>query len=237
MKKILISNDDGIMAKGIIRLSLVAKKFGEVYVVAPDSERSAMSHSLTLRRNLKVWEVDFPVEGVKAYACDGKPADCVRLGVLNIVPGKPDVVLSGINYGFNVAGDIQYSATAGAAFEGAFQGIHSIAFSEDSKNIHEVTDKYIEDILRELLDKPLGVNEIWNVNFPACHIDECQGILEDRIVSTDNFYEDTYNEKRIDDKTVEYELEGNRILKGTEGTDLDAVLNNYVSIGKVKNVG
>ena len=188
MKKILISNDDGIMAKGIIRLSLVAKKFGEVYVVAPDSERSAMSHSLTLRRNLKVWEVDFPVEGVKAYACDGKPADCVRLGVLNIVPGKPDVVLSGINYGFNVAGDIQYSATAGAAFEGAFQGIHSIAFSEDSKNIHEVTDKYIEDILRELLDKPLGVNEIWNVNFPACHIDECQGILEDRIVSTDNFY-------------------------------------------------
>lgn len=237
MKKILISNDDGIMAKGIIRLSLVAKKFGEVYVVAPDSERSAMSHSLTLRRNLKVWEVDFPVEGVKAYACDGKPADCVRLGVLNIVPGKPDVVLSGINYGFNVAGDIQYSATAGAAFEGAFQDIHSIAFSEDSKNIHEVTDKYIEDILRELLDKPLGVNEIWNVNFPACHIDECQGILEDRIVSTDNFYEDTYHEKRIDDKTVEYELEGNRILKGTEGTDLDAVLNNYVSIGKVKNVG
>ena len=237
MKKILISNDDGIMAKGIIRLSLVAKKFGEVYVVAPDSERSAMSHSLTLRRNLKVWEVDFPVEGVKAYACDGKPADCVRLGVLNIVPGKPDVVLSGINYGFNVAGDIQYSATAGAAFEGAFQGIHSIAFSEDSKNIHEVTDKYIEYILRELLDKPLGVNEIWNVNFPACHIDECQGILEDRIVSTDNFYEDTYHEKRIDDKTVEYELEGNRILKGTEGTDLDAVLNNYVSIGKVKNVG
>ena len=237
MKKILISNDDGIMAKGIIRLSLVAKKFGEVYVVAPDSERSAMSHSLTLRRNLKVWEVDFLVEGVKAYACDGKPADCVRLGVLNIVPGKPDVVLSGINYGFNVAGDIQYSATAGAAFEGAFQGIHSIAFSEDSKNIHEVTDKYIEDILRELLDKPLGVNEIWNVNFPACHIDECQGILEDRIVSTDNFYEDTYHEKRIDDKTVEYELEGNRILKGTEGTDLDAVLNNYVSIGKVKNVG
>ena len=237
MKKILISNDDGIMAKGIIRLSEVAKKFGEVYVVAPDSERSAMSHSLTLRRNLKLWEVDFPVEGVKAYACDGKPADCVRLGVLNIVKDKPDVVLSGINYGFNVAGDIQYSATAGAAFEGAFQGIHSIAFSEDSHDLHEVTDKYIEDILRELLDKPLGVNEIWNVNFPSCHLNEFRGILEDRIVSTDNFYEDTYHEIRIDDKTFEYELEGNRILKGTEGTDIDAVLNNYISIGKVKNVG
>lgn len=237
MKKILISNDDGIMADGIIRLSRVAKKFGEVYIVAPDSQRSAMSHSLTLRRNLKVWEVDFPVDGVKAYACDGKPADCVRLGILNIVPGKPDVVLSGINYGFNVAGDIQYSATAGAAFEGAFQGIHSIALSEDSADLHEVTDEYIEDIIRELLDKPLGINEIWNVNFPACHLSECQGILKDRIVSTDNFYEDTYYEKRIDEKTIEYELEGNRILKGSEGTDLDAVLNNYISIGKARNVG
>ena len=124
MRKILITNDDGIDSDGIIRLAQVAKEFGEVYVVAPDGQRSAMSHSITLRHSIEAWEVEFPVEGVKAYACNGTPGDCVRIGVLNIVPGRPDNVFSGINYGYNVATDLQYSATAGAAFEAAFQKVH-----------------------------------------------------------------------------------------------------------------
>lgn len=132
MKKILITNDDGIDSDGIIRLAKIAVEFGEVWVVAPESQRSAMSHSVTLRHGIEAWKVDFPVSGVHAYACDGTPADCVRIGVLNIVPGKPDHVFSGINYGYNVASDIQYSATAGAAFEAAFQKVHTIAFSEDA---------------------------------------------------------------------------------------------------------
>ena len=119
MRKILITNDDGIYSDGIIRLAQTAKEFGEVWVVAPESQRSAMSHSITLRHPIEAWNVDFPVEGVHAYACDGTPADCVRIGVLNIVPGKPDNVFSGINYGYNVASDIQYSATAGAASSAA----------------------------------------------------------------------------------------------------------------------
>ena len=86
MKKILITNDDGIDSDGLIRLAKVAMEFGEVWVVAPHSQRSAMSHSITLRHSIEAWEVDFPVPGIRAYACDGTPADCVRIGVLNIVP-------------------------------------------------------------------------------------------------------------------------------------------------------
>ena len=167
MRKILITNDDGIDSDGIVRLAKVAIEFGEVWVVAPDSQRSAMSHSITLRHSIEVWKVDFPVQGVHAYACDGKPADCVRIGALNIVPGKPDHVFSGINYGYNVASDLQYSATAGAAFEAAFQKIHTSAFSENACELHEVTDRYLKEIIAELLEKPLGRNQIWNVNFPG----------------------------------------------------------------------
>ena len=106
MRKILITNDDGINSDGIIRLAQTALEFGEVLVVAPDSQRSSMSHSATLGSDFTVWESDFHVEGVHAYACSGTPADCVRIGVLGIMPEAPDVVFSGINYGYNSATDV-----------------------------------------------------------------------------------------------------------------------------------
>lgn len=237
MRKILITNDDGINSVGIHRLAEAAKEFGEVWVVAPESQRSAMSHSVTLRYSVEAWPVDFPVEGVHAYACSGTPADCVRIGVLNIVPGKPDHVFSGINYGYNVASDLQYSATAGAAFEAAFQKIHTIAFSEDACDEHEVTDKYLRDIMEELLDKPLGINQIWNVNFPCCKLEECKGVLSDRTVSTDDFYKDHYDETDLGDGKISYMVVGVRNFEATEGTDLRAILDKYVSVGKVSNIG
>ena len=128
---ILLTNDDGVTAEGLIRLAEAATAFGKVWVVAPESQRSAASHSVTLRHPVEAWKVDFPVAGVHAYACDGMPADCVRIGVLNICAGKVDHVFTGINHGYNVATDLQYSATAGAAFEASFQKIHTIAFSEE----------------------------------------------------------------------------------------------------------
>ena len=126
--RILVTNDDGICAHGIVRLAEAAKKLGEVTVIAPEHECSAMSHHITLRRNMIMKRHDFPVEGVKAFSCTGSPADCVRVGCLYLLPRKPDVVLSGVNHGWNVATDIQYSATAGAAMEAAFQEIPAIAF-------------------------------------------------------------------------------------------------------------
>ena len=236
MRKILITNDDGINADGIIRLAQAATEFGEVWVIAPDSQRSAMSHSITLRHSVDAWTVDFPVPGVHAYACSGTPGDCVRIGSLNIVPEKPDHVFSGINYGFNAASDIQYSATAGAAFEAAFQGIHTIAFSEDACEIHEVTERYLKEIIAELLNKPLGVNQIWNVNFPGCQLAECNGILRDRKVSTDAFYVDRYIETTVSEDKVSYMVEGIRNYSALEGTDLKAIFDNYISIGIATNI-
>ena len=236
MRKILITNDDGIQSDGIIRLAKMATKLGEVWIVAPDSQRSAMSHSITLRHSIEAWKVDFPVVGVKAFACNGTPADCVRIGTLNIVPGKPDAIFSGINYGYNMASDLQYSATAGAAFEGAFQKIHTIAFSEGANERHETTDKYLYEIAERLLDMPLGLNQIWNVNFPECKLEEGPGILWDRTVSTDDFYVDRYIESKLDDGRTSYMVEGIRHYEAEEGTDLRAILDNYVSVGVVINI-
>lgn len=237
MKKILITNDDGIDSDGIKRLAEAAVKFGEVWVVAPESQRSAMSHSITLRHSFEAWECTFPVAGVHAYACSGTPADCVRIGVRNIVPGGPDHVFSGINYGYNLATDLQYSATAGAAFEAAFQGVHSIAFSEDFTGMHETTDLYLESIMKELLDLPLAPHEIWNVNFPGCKASDCKGILRDRMVSLDVFYNDFYDEKKLSDGKISYTVRGERNYHAEAGTDLRAIFDNYVSIGKAGNIG
>ena len=155
---------------------------------------------------------------------------------MNIVSGQPDHVFSGINYGYNTASDLQYSATAGAAFEAAFQKIHTIAFSEDACEIHEVTDRYLKEIIAELLDKPLGINQIWNVNFPGCKLEECKGILRDRKVSTDAYYVDRYNETIVSEGRVSYMVEGIRNYNALEGTDLKAILDGYVSIGIATNI-
>lgn len=236
MRKILITNDDGIESDGLVRLAKAAIKFGEVWVVAPDSQRSAMSHSIILRHSFDAWKVNFPVAGVHAYACTGQPADCARIGILNIVPGKPDNVFSGINYGYNMGADLQYSATAGAAFEAAFQKCHAMAFSEDAVNTHEVTDKYLEEIIAEYIDKPLGINQIWNVNFPNCRLEDCQGILRDRVVSKDEFYKDRYIETIKDDGRVSYMVQGLRNYEVSDGTDLKAVFDNYISVGIATNI-
>ena len=207
--RILITNDDGIEADGIIRLAHAAKNFGEVWVVAPESQRSAASHSITLHNEIDVYHCeDFPVEGVHAFSCSGTPGDCVRVGGLSVMPERPDVVLSGINFGLNVASDIQYSATAGAAFEAAFQGYHAIALSEGC-NFHDVTDKYIREILKKLLAEPLKPGHIHNVNFPDCQLADCQGILYDRTVSRGMFYKDHYNVvEELEDGGVRYMVEG-----------------------------
>ena len=237
--RILITNDDGIRHHGIARLAEAAKAFGEVWVIAPDSERSAASHSVTLRHPLDVYPVtDFPVSGVKAYSCSGMPVDCVRVGGLSVMPEKPDVVLSGINKGYNMAGDIQYSATAGAAFEAAFQGYHAIAFSEGFEDPHETTDRYLPEILEKLLDTPLPMGHIHNVNFPQIKLSECKGVLFDRTVSPNMYYEDRYNVvEELEDGGIRYMIHGTPKPVAQPGTDFKAILDGYVSVGVVNNIG
>lgn len=236
--QILITNDDGIEADGIIRLARVAKDFGQVWVVAPESQRSAASHSISLHNEIDVYPCeDFPIDGVHAYSCSGTPGDCVRVGSLSVMPKKPDVVLSGINFGFNVASDIQYSATAGAAFEAAFQEYHAIALSEGC-HCHEVSDKYIREILKKLIDEPLEPGFIHNVNFPDCPLGDCKGILYERKVSRGMFYKDHYNlVEELDGGGKRYMVEGVYTPEAETGTDFEAILNNYISVGVVNNVG
>ncbi|MCR5746421.1 MAG: 5'/3'-nucleotidase SurE [Lachnospiraceae bacterium] len=237
-RKILITNDDGIVSDGIIRLAKTAVNFGEVWVVAPDSQCSGISHCITLRHPIEIHPHDFPVQGVRAFSCSGTPGDCVRVGSLGVMPAKPDVVLSGINYGYNVASDLQYSATAGAAFEAEFQGCLAIAFSEDACERHEITDKYLKDILEELLDEERIPGQIINVNFPGCAMQDFKGILRDRKVSGAAYFTDHYNRiKEFPDGGAEYMVEGVHLPEYDEGTDYAAVLDGYISIGRVTNIG
>lgn len=238
VKRILITNDDGIDSEGIIRLAEAAKDFGEVWVVAPESQCSAASHCITLRHSVDVHPHVFPVSGIKAFSCSGTPGDCVRVGSLNIMPEKPDVVFSGINYGYNVASDIQYSATAGAAFEAEFQGYSAIAFSEEGCLRHEVTDRYLKEIMAELIEEEYIPGQILNVNFPGCALSECKGILWDRKVSRAAYFTDHYNEvRKLPDGGVELMVEGVHIPVSDDGTDYGAVLDKYVSVGRVSNIG
>ena len=236
--RILSTNDGDIMSDGIARLARAAKEFGEVWVVAPETQRSAASHSISLHQAIDIYPCDeFPIDGVHAFSCSGTPGDCVRVGSLSVMPELPDVVLSGINFGYNVASDIQYSATAGAAFEAAFQGYHAIALSEGCKG-HSVTDKYIKEILGQLLKEPLQPGFIHNVNFPDCDLGECQGVLYNRTVSRGMFYKDHYNiVEKLYDGGLRYMVEGVYSPEAEEGTDFHAILNNYVSVGVVNNVG
>lgn len=237
MRSILITNDDGITSDGIIRLAEAAKQFGEVYVVAPESQRSAMSHCITLHKPFTVYPHEFPAAGVQAYSCSGTPADCVRAGILRILPRKPDVVLSGINFGYNVATDLQYSATVGAAFEGAFQGCLSIALSEDAKEHHIVTDTYLHEILAELLEQKPEWGQIINVNFPCCALSECGGILRGRKVSRGMFYRDRYNIiEELENGGMRLMVEGMYNEDAEAETDFRAVVDKYISIGYARNI-
>ena len=237
MRIILLTNDDGILADGLIRLARAAQKHGEVWIVAPEQQMSAASHSLTLHQPIDIREYEFPVRGVHAFSCSGTPADSVRVGSLNILPEKPDIVLSGINYGHNVATDIQYSATVGAAFEASFQGFQAIAVSEGDGGLHEVTDHYLDLILSELIDHRLPYGQVWNVNFPDVPLSSCNGIQWNRTVSPAIVYEDRYEEESLPDGSRRFMVKGTFLEEAEEGTDFRALLDGYVSVGIVRNIG
>ena len=238
MHRILITNDDGIMADGLIRLAAAAKNFGDVLVIAPDSQRSAASHAITLHGEIDIFPHDFPVPGVTAFSCSGTPADCVRIGCVHLCSEKPDTVLSGINFGYNVATDVQYSGTAGAAFEGAFQGCRAAAFSEAANGCHAVTDAYLHTLLAEVLETELSYGEIININFPGCALEALKGIRKNHTVSHGMFYRDRYLQTAaLPGGGMRLKVDGVYNEDTEPGTDFEAVVRNYISVGTVCNVG
>lgn len=234
--RILVVNDDGIKAPGIRRLARMAAELGEVWVAAPAEQCSAMSQRITVRGNLEVKPYDFPVAGVTAYSVGGTPADCVKVALGCLMTEKPDIVFSGINAGYNVGRDILYSGTIGAAMEALCQGVPAIAFSVAEEDCCEVLDTYLEPVARELIAKKLLKNEIWNVNFPGCTLEEYKGILWDRIPDKNQYYRDNYKRTDRPDGSFIFSAAGLPETEAADGTDAGAVLSNYISIGTIKNM-
>ena len=236
IRQILITNDDGIDADGIYRLAVIAKQFGEVTVVAPDSQRSAASHHCLFSKALTLKEYDMGIPGIKAYSLDGTPADCVRAGILGLKDIKFDIVLSGINNGYNIASDIQYSGTVGAALEAAFQGVNAIAVSQGSLENSDVIEHYLPSLLEEYMEKPLPNNQVWNINFPICSLEECKGVLRDARLYSGDFYDDNMNIEPSGAGAWTLTNNTRRKWDATEGTDLYAMINNMISVGTVTNL-
>ena len=236
-RRILITNDDGIGADGIRKLAEIAVGFGEVTIVAPDTQRSAASHHCIFSRPLILKEYDFGLRGVKAYTLDGTPADCARVGI-SALDSRPDIVLSGINHGYNISSDIQYSGTVGAALEAAFLGVGAIAVSYGNHlfRAKDIVDRYLPELLEEYMEKPLPANQVWNINFPDCRADECRGIIRNAVMNTEHFYDDQYVREKTGDGTWSVTNITGRNWKGPEGSDIQAVVNRYIAVGTVTNL-
>ena len=236
--KILISNDDSIHAPGIALLAKVAMEFGEVTVMAPAQQCSAMSQRLTVFNDLKLEKVeDFPVPVHAAYKVDGTPADCVKVALHYVLEEKPDYVFSGINDGYNVGYDISYSGTLGAAFEAVKNGVPAIAFSAAKNDWLGVAEAHLASIIRELLEAGQEPGEVWNVNFPARIPEDVVEILRDRTIAPVSMYQEEYVATEQEDGSVllgvKVKLVSNDLLP--EGSDAHAVRSGCISIGKVKD--
>ena len=166
---ILITNDDGIQAKGIQTIARVAAKYGNVVVVAPNGPRSAQSSALTIEVPVSVKPVPSDVENITQYAVSGTPADCVKLAISQLLDEKPDLVISGINHGSNASINVIYSGTIGAAIEGALHGIPSIGFSlcdHDADADFEPSLPYFEQIIAKTIQSGMPKDICLNVNAP-----------------------------------------------------------------------
>lgn len=161
--RILVSNDDGVFSPGIKALAQVAKEFGQVRVVAPDVEQSAMGHAITIRRPLHYTKTT--IDGLEAYRVDGTPADCVALGAFNW--DSVDLVLSGINLGYNIGHNVWHSGTVAAAKQAAFLRIPSIAFSAPGtagELDYETIKPYVRQVIEKFLSEPDML--LLNANLP-----------------------------------------------------------------------
>ena len=232
---ILVVNDDSIHSPGLALLAREAAKLGKVWVVAPASQCSAMSHRITLGRPLRLEQVDFPVPQVEAFSLDGTPADCVKAALDAILTERPDVVLSGINHGYNVGFDVAYSGTVGAAMEALMNGISAIALSQNDVGSFSVAEEYLPGVLSELLSAAPSAREIWNVNFPT---EGCRGILRERTVAAGGYYSGSLYRSQTEGAThVQYPpmLDvDNSVPRGAEDSDMNAVIRGYISIGRLR---
>lgn len=236
---ILVSNDDGIAASGIRVLTEALAQQHNVYVVAPDRERSAAGHSLTLHTPLRVEEIDEGKHGArKTWVTTGTPGDCVKMGVNALLSEdeKPDFVISGINHGPNLGADILYSGTVSCAMEGAMLGIPSIAVSLASMTAEyedfQFSASFVVSLLDKIKDFKFPKKSILNVNIPKLDSEDIAGVKITELGR--RMFTDAY-ERRVDPRgKVYYWMAGELINEPDDAkTDIAAVRNNMISITPV----
>jgi len=222
--RILISNDDGYKADGIIQLAKSLSEIAEVIVVAPSENKSAASSSLTIGKPLKPIQIEKNV-----YAIDATPSDCVHLALCGFVKESIDLVVTGINFGANLGDDVIYSGTVAGAIEGRFLGLPSIAMSLASwecKNF--ATAGEIAKLLVAQIDKaPLANNTIINVNVPDIPMTEIKGIKSTRL---GNRHKSEPSIQDLKNPSLYWIGENGKEADNGEGTDFHAVSNNFVSV-------
>jgi 5'-nucleotidase len=227
---ILLSNDDGVHAPGILAMAQAMSSCGEVVVVAPEASQSAAAHGITLTAPLSVDRVqldgNFP-----AYAVDGRPADCVKLAIRELMKPPPDLIISGINDGANTGINVLYSGTVAAAAEGAFYGIPSVAvslFHSERMDFNRAAE-LARDLIRQLLTDGLSDGSLININIPSLDGGPPKGV---RVVPQSMLPWEDYFERVAGPKNREaYWLKGDYLnLEPDADSDLHAVINGYVAI-------
>ncbi|WP_208591983.1 5'/3'-nucleotidase SurE [Gracilibacillus suaedae] len=178
--RILVTNDDGIFHPGLEAMVNVLAHFGEVYVVSPDKERSAISHSITLRHPVKAIENNLFTSATKSWMVNGTPADCIKLGVDVLLKESPDLVLSGINIGPNLGKDIYYSGTIAGAMEATLQKIPAIAVSLATFDTNYVNYEQVRilfyQLMEVMLQNKIPKEILLNVNLPYTSKELCRGV-------------------------------------------------------------
>ena len=226
---ILVVNDDGIDSMGIRTLIDSMNDVGDVYVVAPDSNRSGSSHAITLENEIYIKQID---KKLNEFSCSGTPVDCVKMAVNKILPRLPDLCVSGINHGSNHSINILYSGTAHAAMEGTIKGIPSIAFShvsyDKSLNMNDFK-KFITECALNVLKKTLPSGVTLNINFPNLPFKLIKGV---KICKQGNgHWVEDYKLKKKNDLVSYYWITGHfEDQEHHKQSDLWAAQNGYISI-------
>lgn len=230
---ILVTNDDGITAKGIRTLISVMNEIGDVLVVAPDSPQSAKGHAITINETLYCDEIVIePNAKQKEYSCSGTPVDCVKMATHEILNRKPDLCVSGINHGSNAAINVIYSGTMSAAIEAGIEGVPAVGFSLLDYSMHanfEPCRKYIKKIANQVLESGLPKGVVLNVNFPKLEEHELKGI---KVCRQANAHWEEEFDKRVSPMGREYYWLTGKFVNEDKGKDTDewALENGYISV-------
>jgi 5'-nucleotidase len=231
--RILVTNDDGIHAPGLKILERIAAHFSDdVWVVAPETDQSGVAHSLSLNDPLRLREIS-----PRHFAVKGTPTDCVIMGVRRIMAeARPDLVLSGVNRGQNVAEDVTYSGTVAGAIEGTILGVRSIALSQAYGTAGreaikwQCAEHHAPGVIRKILDEGFPPGILMNVNFPDCEPEDVRGIAA--VVQGQRSQELLAIDERRDGRNIPYFWIGfsRKRMEPANGTDLWAIADRRVSV-------